>query len=85
MASDLADLLDDAFSVEEADDEVVVVAGRPHRDDEPLRLGAAFREPDLERLLGDEGVLLPARAASRRRGSTSVGHRGVAVRSGHAR
>ena len=33
---DLADLLDDALAVEQADDEVVVVAGRPHRDDEPL-------------------------------------------------
>jgi hypothetical protein len=79
---DLADLLDDALSVEKAGDEVVVVARRPHRDDEPLGLGAALAQTDLERLLGDEGILLPARALlitaeDERR------HRGVAVRVRH--
>ncbi len=79
---DLADLLDDALSEEKAGDEVVVVARRPHRDDEPLGLGAAFTQADLERLLGDEGILLPARAllvapVNERR------HRSVAVRIRH--
>ena len=44
--------------------ELEVVAGRPHRHPDPARRGAGPGEPDLQRLLGGQPVLV---AAARRR------------------